>query len=98
MDLGIRGGDTSISWRLEPWTWQGMRRNPGGSRIQSCGQRPQRRGVGGAARLLRERLGVTVTEVVGDVANPSMKRELLASCSPPDIPVTTGYRAGGYDR
>lgn len=40
------------------------------------------------ARSLRERFGVTVTEVVGDVASPSIQREMLAACSAPDILVT----------
>ncbi|TIM19184.1 MAG: 3-oxoacyl-ACP reductase, partial [Mesorhizobium sp.] len=37
------------------------------------------------AAELRERYGVTVTEVVGDVSKPEVQKALLAACPEPDI-------------
>ena len=37
------------------------------------------------ASELRERFGVTVTEIVGDVSDPKVQAEILAACPAPDI-------------
>ncbi len=37
------------------------------------------------AAELRERFGVSVTEIVGDVSDPKVQAEILATCSAPDI-------------
>ena len=41
--------------------------------------------VAKTATELRERYGVTVTEVVGDVSKPEVQKALLAACPEPDI-------------
>jgi len=41
--------------------------------------------VAKTAAELRERYGVTVTEVVGDVSKPEVQKALLAACPEPDI-------------
>ncbi|MGE0282302.1 MAG: SDR family oxidoreductase [Rhizobiaceae bacterium] len=37
------------------------------------------------AAELRDRFGVAVTEIVGDVSDPAVQRDLLAACPAPDI-------------
>jgi len=43
------------------------------------------RSLAAAAKEIRERFGVAVVEVAGDVSDPAVQKELLAACPNPDI-------------
>ncbi|WP_019173144.1 SDR family oxidoreductase [Pseudaminobacter salicylatoxidans] len=84
MDLGIRG-KTAIVCASSRGLGKGcaMALAEAGCDLVVNGRDAQK--LAGTARDLRERFGVKVIEVVGNVADPAVQKELLAAAPAPDI-------------
>ena len=84
MDLGIRG-KKAIVCASSRGLGRGCAMALGEAGVDLTLNGRDAKALGATAKEIRDRFGVTVTEILGDVSQPDIQAELLAVCPSPDI-------------